>query len=112
VALEGYCAVTLCEKRSWTPGDVRYGAIHRGRTYLFQSPAEQQRFLANPDRYSPVISGNDPVVALDEGRAVPGTRRYGLFYENRVYLFSSEESLARFSRAPNRYAAEIIQAMR
>ncbi|MEX0711052.1 MAG: thioredoxin family protein, partial [Pirellulales bacterium] len=35
LGLDGYCPVTLGEKRVWQIGDVRWGAIHRGRTYLF-----------------------------------------------------------------------------
>ncbi len=111
-ALDGYCAVTLVDQRRWVKGDVRFGAVHRGRVYKFASQEAQQRFLANPDAFSPVIQGNDPVLALDSHQVVPGNREHGLFYEHRIYLFSSEESLKRFQATPNRYAAEVIQAMR
>jgi YHS domain-containing protein len=89
-----------------------WGAVHRGRTYVFTGPAEQQKFLANPDRYSPVMSGNDPVLALNQGQSVVGRREFGWFFNDRVYLFSSEESLNEFARNPNRYSAEITAAMR
>ncbi|HEX3872459.1 MAG TPA: thioredoxin family protein, partial [Pirellulales bacterium] len=42
LGLDGFCPVTLMEKRAWTPGDARWGAIHRNRTYLFCSEAEQK----------------------------------------------------------------------
>lgn len=112
LALDGFCPVTLSEKKAWTKGDTRWGAIHRGQTYLFTSHEEQQRFLSKPDAYSPVISGNDPVLALDNRQSVAGRREHGLFFENRIYLFSTEASLDRFKQNPNRYAAEVIQAMR
>jgi protein disulfide-isomerase len=112
LALEGYCPVTLCLKKRWTIGDVRYGAVHRGRTYLFAGPEEQQEFLANPDRYSPVLKGHDPVLALDEHRLVPGERRYGLFCGGRIYLFCCEQTLQTFARNPQRYMAEAVQALR
>jgi protein disulfide-isomerase len=112
LGLEGYCPVTLVEKQSWKEGDVRFGAIHHGRTYLFASQAEQQRFLANPDAFSPVMSGDDPVLALDENKSVPGKRKHGVFYSNRIYLFSSEATLTAFSKNPGRYAPEITQARR
>ena len=67
------------------PGDCRLGAIHRGRTYLFAGP-DGSSFLAAPDRYAPVASGNDIVLATDQGKVVPGTE-HGVFYENRIYLF-------------------------
>ena len=112
LGLDGYCPVTLIELRAWKAGDPRYGAIHRNRTYIFCGPAEQQRFLQNPDAYSPMMSGDDPVLALDQSRAVPGSRKHGVFFGNRVYLFSSEQTLADFQRNPNRYAPEITQARR
>ncbi|HEX4128733.1 MAG TPA: thioredoxin family protein [Pirellulales bacterium] len=112
LGLEGFCPVMLVEQRKWVAGDVLWGAIHHGRTYLFASAEAQQRFLANPERYSPVQSGYDPVLALDEGQSVSGDRRYGVFFADHIYLFRDEESLKRFSQNPNRYAAEIMQAMR
>jgi YHS domain-containing protein/thiol-disulfide isomerase/thioredoxin len=112
VGLDGFCPVTLIENKRWVQGDARWGAIHRGRTYLFANQEAQRRFLANPDAYSPVIQGNDPVLALDGRQAVAGHRAHGLIYEKRVYLFSSEDSLKQFQQNPKRYAAEIIQAMR
>ena len=88
------------------------GAIHRGRTYLFAGPEEQRRFFTDPDRYAPVVSGNDVVLATEQGQAVPGTREHGVFYENRVYLFSSEASLDRFARNPGAYASQALEALR
>jgi protein disulfide-isomerase len=112
LGLDGCCPVTLVELKRWAKGDAQWGAIHRGRTYLFASSEAQRRFLANPDAYSPVIEGNDPVLALDNGQLVPGTRMLGVFFEKRVYLFSCEETLHRFEQNPKRYAAEIVQARR
>jgi protein disulfide-isomerase len=112
LAMEGYCPVQLKEHKRWVAGDKRWGAIHRGRTYLFIGPQEQQKFLASPDAFAPVMSGNDPVAALDGGQYVPGRREFGVFYEDRVFLFAGEESLQRFYQNPNRYAAEIVQARR
>jgi len=112
IGLEGYCPVTLALRKVWTPGDVRYGVVHRGRTYIFAGAAEKEQFFANPDQYSPVMSGNDPVLALDHKQLVPGHREHGVFFDNRVFLFSSESSLDEFSRNPSRYAAEVLQAMR
>ena len=99
------------EGQSWVEGDRRYGAIHRGRTYLFTSPEQQRKFMADPDRFSPVLSGNDPVLSLQSGRPVPGFRKYGLFY-GRIYLFANEDSLLQFTKNPQRYAAEVLQAER
>jgi len=111
LALDGYCAVTLVEKVSWKKGDVRWGGIHRGRTYLFGSEAEQKAFLANPERYTPALSGIDPVAFFDRGQSVDGIRQYGVYYRDHFYLFSSEQSLQTFWGNPQDYASRVRQAM-
>jgi protein disulfide-isomerase len=111
LALDGYCPVTVTEKMTWKKGDVKFGAIHRGRTYLFATEEEQKKFLADPDQYSPVISGNDPVVALEKGESVPGKREFGLMCEKRMFLFSSKESYDKFCGDSKRYAGQIFQAL-
>ncbi|MCI0358389.1 MAG: hypothetical protein L0211_07900, partial [Planctomycetaceae bacterium] len=111
VALEGYCVVTLLEQRKWKRSDPKYGAIHRGRTYLFASEAEQQKFLANPDGYSPMLSGFDPVIFAQRGEMVEGKRSYGLTYNRQIFLFADEASLQAFSKAPQSYAESARQAM-
>jgi len=109
--LEGYCPVTLIEQSLWQKGDDRWGAIHRGRTYLFASEQQQQRFLANPDRYSPVMSGIDSVQFSEGGMTVDGKRKHGVLYKEQMYLFADEASLERFWAAPEKYTATIRQAM-
>ena len=111
LGLDGFCSVTLSEKSRWETGDTRWGAIHRGRTYLFLGPAEQQRFLAAPDRFAPMLSGQDPVSYIDGGQFVEGKRQHGVFYREQVYLFSSETTLNQFWQQPDRYASAVFQAM-
>ena len=111
VGLDGYCTVTLKTGHRWVRGDARWGVIHLGRTYLFIGPNEQQQFLTNPDFYSPVLSGNDAVLALEKGLSVVGHRKHGVFYGEHVYLFSSEETLGRFRLNPQRYAEGVRQAV-
>ena len=96
----------------WQPGNTLYGVQHRGRTYLFAGPEEQKRFQENPDRYSPVMSGMDPVLALDHGQSTPGQRMYGLCCDGRVYLFSSEQTVQRFMQNMHRYIPAALEARR
>jgi len=114
--MDGYCSVQLVENNRWVPGvrgRVDCGVIHRERLYLFAGPNEARRFLADPDRYAPVLSGHDVVLAMDQNQLVPGLRKYGVFYDTdkRVYLFASQASRDRFWQAPERYAATVQQAM-
>jgi len=110
VGLEGYCPVTLADRGKWVEGRAQWGVRHRGRTYLFAGPDQQKAFLADPDRYAPALSGDDPVAALDSGRTVAGQRRYGVTYQSRMYLFSSPESRTAFAANPQRYTARVLLA--
>lgn len=112
LGLEGYCPVTLAEKGVWTEGRAQWGVRHRGRTYLFAGPEQQQAFLAAPDRYAPALSGDDPVTVVDQGKSLPGRRAYGVTYQSRMYLFSSSETRAQFAANPERYTAPVTLAER
>jgi YHS domain-containing protein len=103
VGLEGYCPVTLAERGVWVEGRAQWGVRHRGRTYLFASVEQQQAFLADPDRYAPALSGDDPVLAFDAGKSTPGQRRFGVTYQSRTYLFTSPETRDAFAANPQRY---------
>lgn len=110
LGMEGYCPVTLVEKGTWVEGRAQWGARHRGRTYLFAGEPQQRAFLADPDRYAPALSGDDPVMAFDSGKTVPGQRRYGVTYQARIYLFSSPETRTMFSADPQRYTTRVAMA--
>ncbi len=111
LGLEGYCPVTLAEQERWVKGDRQWGAVHRGRTFLFASAEAQHKFLSNFDRYAPALSGFDPVRYADLGQLVDGKRAHGVFYRDQVYLFSSEASLQQFWNAPERYVP-VVEAER
>jgi YHS domain-containing protein len=111
LALDGYCPVTLVEKQQWVVGDHRWGATHRGSTYLFAGSEEQQRFLSDPDRYAPVICGNDIVQAMEKGQAIQGNREHGVFYNGHMFLFADEADLEKFSKNPAYYADQALEAI-
>lgn len=109
LALDGFCPVRLTEQERWVRGDVRWGARHEGRTYLFAGPEEQQRFLASPQKYAPVLAGNDVVIAAEQGQIVPGRREFGAWYHGNVYLFAGEASYQRFNTNPEQYVRSLRQ---
>jgi hypothetical protein len=113
VSLEGYCSVTLLETRKWKKADPQFGAIHRGRTYLFAGADQQKKFLANPDAFAPVLSGYDAVRFATTGQLVEGSRAHGLITpgDNRIFLFEDEASLEQFKQSPRAYADPAYQAM-
>jgi len=104
VALGGYCPVELARNGRWVRGDVRFTVVHKGHIYRLSGPAQRQQFLADPDVLTPVNSGQDPVLAVDEHRMVPGEAAYCATYNGRLYMFSSAATQAKFNRIPQRYA--------
>lgn len=107
----GCCPVSMKQNEGWQKGDVRWGCYHRGRTYLFTSAEKRDTFLADPDVYAPALSGIDPVLAIDANQAVPGKQEFGIEYDDKFYLFSSEQNLRKFYSQPQRYADGVRQAM-
>jgi YHS domain-containing protein len=111
LAFDGYCPVSLKTLNRWTEGNAQFGAVHRGRTYLFAGAEQRDQFLASPDSYSPVFAGLDPVLLLDKQQSVEGSRALGFRYGDSFYLFSSEETKQKFAANPQGYAAGVRQAM-
>jgi len=111
VGLDGFCPVTLFETRKWRRADARWGVVHRDRTYLFAGPDQQKRFLEDPDRYAPMLSGYDPVRYLEQGQLVEGRRQHGLWYRNQMFLFADEMSLEQFWKNAEAFAPRVEQAM-
>jgi YHS domain-containing protein len=109
--MEGYCPVTLATERKWKKGQAQFGAVHRRRTFLFVSQAEQQKFLADPDRYSPVMVGYDPVKFLQTGELVDGRVANALTYRKQVYLFTDDAALKSFWMNPAQFTEGLRQAM-
>ena len=112
LALDGYCPVTLVEKKQWIAGDKRWGMRHQGRLYLFAGPEEQKRFFEKPDAYAPLFAGNDLVIAIEQKRMVPGMREFGVTYDNHIYLFADAASRDKFEKNPNAYANQAMEALR
>jgi protein disulfide-isomerase len=111
LGFDGYCPVSMRNQWKWVPGDPRWGIVHRGRTYWFAGPSEQQQFWTDPDRYSPALSGMDPVMAMDHQQQVPGKREHAIDYDGLFYMFCSEATLQQFTANPERYAVGVRQAM-
>lgn len=101
--LDGFCPVTLIEKRQWTLGNVKYRETRGTQVFLFAGSGEQKQFQNDPERYLPAFSGNDVVLAKENGETARGKREHGITYKDRIYLFATEESLQRFSQNPGLY---------
>ncbi|MFM7039128.1 MAG: thioredoxin family protein [Planctomycetaceae bacterium] len=100
VGLDGFCPVTLHQRRIPRPGNPEFAAVHQGIRYYFASAELRNRFRADPSRYAPAIQGCDPITLTREQRAIPGSIRFGAWYLGRLYLFQSEANRRLFSASP------------
>lgn len=97
LGLDGNCPVTLKVREAWVKGDPQFGAKHRGVVYLFADAASRDMFLADPDVFSLVWQGIDPVELVDHGRMIVGKCELGAGMATGVVLFSSEENYNKFA---------------
>lgn len=103
LTLEGYCPVSLWESRRWVKGEEQYAAEYQGVKVLLSSKEAQDKFESNPKRYLPRFLGCDPVVVWETDRAVPGKIDFAAFYDEELFLFSSNDNRAKFKSSPDQY---------
>lgn len=103
LGLEGYCPVTLMEGKRWELGSPNMAEIQDDTLYLFCGEVQRETFLENPDKFLPAYHGNDLVIAVEQGKQVPGKRAHGIFFQGKVYLFVNAENMERFLQNPQRY---------
>jgi YHS domain-containing protein len=59
-----------------------------------------------------VLSGLDPVHAIDSQQSVPGKREYGVFgADGKIYLFADEASRAKFEQNEKHYATAVFETL-
>ena len=114
LAMDGYCAVTLLEKNEWLEGNPKFGVIHLGHLYLFVDGDAMQRFLADPEPFTPVLNGIDVVRFFEEKRIVQGKRDFGVRDpdNNRMFFFADEAALIHFEGQHARYTDAAISVTR
>ena len=100
LGLDGYCPVTLKRSRKWTKGKPKFKANYKGIDYQFQSQKILDSFNSAPAEFAPKLLGCDPVVLTESHRAIPGFTKYGAFFDEKLFLFSSAENRTRFKKNP------------
>ena len=115
-ALHGKCPVTLLQQSKWVNGNPKIGCVHRNRIYIFTSKKNLELFQADPDAHSPILAGYDPVLFQETGKLVDGLEKHGVFMgkppHQRIVLFSTAETRAKFQAQPKKYLEAVRQAMR
>ncbi len=109
LSLEGYCPVILGKEEKWVPGNPAFYSMFRGHVFRFSSVEAMQEFEQSPQKFAPVAMGEDIVLMVDRNKKVYGSRKFGVWYQGRVYLFSSQTSLDTFAQKPEYYAEIAVQ---
>ena len=114
-ALRGKCPVSLLSQGKWVNGDPQWGCVHRNQVYIFSSELNLTRFKKNPEAYSPILAGFDPVVFHETGKLTTGLLNHGVFMgetpNQRIILFSDAQTRTRFQTSPKQYLETVRQAM-
>jgi YHS domain-containing protein/thioredoxin-related protein len=104
LGLEGYCPVLLSTEERWIPGNPAYYTMYRGHVFRFSSEEAMTEFMKTPANYAPVAMGEDIVLMVDRNKKVYGNRKFGAWFQGRVFLFSTQDSLDSFASRPEYYA--------
>jgi thiol-disulfide isomerase/thioredoxin len=120
IGLGGYCPVTLIEslnrpsENGWVKGSAAFAVRHRGRVYNCVSEKARQTLLADPDRFTPCLSGFDLVHFCKTGTLIDGEVTFGRIQSqtDRVFLFANEANCKEFERDSEYYARLLENATR
>jgi len=108
--LKGYCPVALRERRQLVDAVPVYSSVYQNRRYYFSSAEAQSHFDREPRKYAPVAGGIDVVAKVNSDQTVEGTLDFAVWYKDRLFLFSSPESVEAFSLNPLPYASHFLKA--
>lgn len=102
--LGGYCPVTLWKNRRWVKGNTELRVEHRGQVYNLADEEVLKEFKDNPERYAPRYMGCDPIMVVEKDRAIKGETRFAAFYDDELYMFTSDDNRKKFKSSPDKYA--------
>ncbi len=104
IGFKGFCPVELRDNRTLLNAGAQFYSNYGTRTYYFSSTEAKTQFDQDPSRYVPAAGGDDVVLMAHSGEQLCGRLDYAAWYKNRLYLFTSAESLNAFRINPSRYA--------
>ncbi len=107
--LKGFCPVALREQRQLVDAVPVYSSTFESKRYYFSSAEARARFDLSPQIYAPIAGGIDVMVKATSDQTVEGTLDFAAWYKDRLFLFSSPESLEAFSLNPLPYAGPYLK---
>lgn len=104
----GFCPVMLRDQKTLVDAQTAFESNYGGTTVRFASLEAKLIFDGDPTRYMPANAGQD--IVLGAGQiTVPGSLRHATYYQNRLYLFRSEQTCRLFVSDPARYVTDTAQ---
>ena len=97
--------MSLVRDRKLRLGQADFSVEHDGRFYRFVDQALADEFRKKRERFIPRNDGACPVSDVDLGRKLPGNPKFGVIYQDRIFLCASAEARRKFIQSPDRYAA-------
>lgn len=101
---KGFCPVTLKSQRKLVDANPEFKSVYQSATFTFASAEAKAEFDAAPASFAPAANGIDVVAYDDDGDKVPGTLDFAVWYQGKLFLFSSQDSLDKFVEDPADYA--------
>ena len=106
MGLKGFCPVVLRDERDLRDASPMFSSEFEGQNYNFSSDEARKKFEANPVAYAPAAGGKDVVLSSDDKTDAEGTLDYAVWFKDRLYLFSTKESLQTFVISPAKYSIQ------
>jgi hypothetical protein len=99
LAIDGFDPVAYFVEAAPLSGRPEHELRYAGVVWRFRNEGNAAAFAANPDIYMPRYGGYDPT-AIVRSVAVPGNPLLWVRWEDRLYLFHTEDARARFLADP------------
>lgn len=103
VALDGYCPVCILDSEKWVKGDPKFSVVLDGKKYLFPGEEQKKTFLKRTTKYTPALSGDCIVCAVDKRVRRPGSVNFAASHNGRLYLFPDDATKTAFMKDPAKY---------
>ncbi|MFQ5733780.1 MAG: hypothetical protein ACE5KM_17725 [Planctomycetaceae bacterium] len=100
----GFCPVELRDHRDLVDSKSMFKSVFQGRTYFLSSREAKAQFERSPQKYAPAMGGRDVIRLIDGTESVDGSLAHAVWFRDRLYFFSSAQTLQKFTRNPQKYA--------
>ncbi|NRA87840.1 MAG: hypothetical protein HRU28_10720 [Rhizobiales bacterium] len=102
VAISGYDPISFFLSGQGRRGDVQYEYFWGGAVWRFENEGNLSAFRDSPLVYIPQFGGYD-VVEMSYSKKVTPNPRFSDLYQNRLYLFHSQDSLDIWHKSKEKY---------